>query len=115
MIPQPLRQHHLLMVPKHDGASSHLPVPVEQGVVIKVYAVYIDAYTGGQVGDTELYFTGPQELHFMESSKEKFHHYYYIVEKDSLGKTYRCSCFEGKSQGFCDQIKQLSPEFAVVA
>lgn len=106
-----LRQHHLLMVPKHDGASSHFPVPVEKGAIITVHAVYIDAHTGEQVGETDLYFSGPQELHFMASGKEAFHHYYYIQEQ--LGKTFRCSCYEARLNGFCEHIDALDPLYAV--
>ncbi len=108
----PLRQHHLLMVPKHDGESAHLPVPVEKGSIVTVHAVYIDAYTGDPVGETDLYFTGPLELHFMASHKEKFHRNYYLVEHDLLAKRYRCSCLEGKS-GYCLHIDALDPLFTV--
>ncbi len=113
MIMQPLRQHHLLMVHMELGASPHFPLPVERGMVLTINASYLDARTGQRIADTTLHLTGPQELHFMASHKERFAGWWYLQEWDRTAKLFKCSCYEARCCGFCSHIEALDPAFTV--
>ena len=104
---------NLLMVKMQPGTAPRLDLPVTAGYILHMDGIYINSETGEKVAETQLHLTGPQELHFMASSKRQFQGYYYIQEYDRQGRAYHCSCYEARTTGFCQHIEQLDPHFVV--